>query len=266
MIKLLACDLDGTLLRGDLSISGRTVRSLKEAMAKGLKFAFATGRMFMSARQFSEAMGLDIPIICCIGSLIKRSSDGEVLYYKTFDSDMGERIVDFLWNNDVIFQSYSKDEMLVPAYSPHVEWYSSRYGVACKVSSNLDDFKAYPPAKIMVIEPPDRIEGVRSAILSEFKEGVKTMRSDVNMMEVMAGESSKGVALNYLAEMLDIGVDETMAVGDSENDLDMLLRCGHPVVVANAMDSLKKVAKMFVSSNEEDGVAEAIERYILPQF
>ncbi len=58
---------------------------------------------------------------------------------------------------------------------------------------------------------------------------------------------------NYLAEMLDIGVDETMAVGDSENDLDMLLRCGHPVVVANAMDSLKKVAKMFVSSNEEDG-------------
>ena len=107
---------------------------------------------------------------------------------------------------------------------------------------------------------------MRSAILSEFKEGVKTMRSDVNMMEVMAGESSKGVALNYLAEMLDIGVDETMAVGDSENDLDMLLRCGHPVVVANAMDILKKVAKMFVSSNEEDGVAEAIERYILPQF
>ena len=130
----------------------------------------------------------------------------------------------------------------------------------------MDDFKAYPPAKIMVIEPPDRIEGVRSAILSEFKEGVKTMRSDVNMMEVMAGESSKGVALNYLAEMLDIGVDETMAVGDSENDLDMLLRCGYPVAVSNAMDSLKKVARIFVSSNEEDGVAEAIERYILPQF
>ena len=101
---------------------------------------------------------------------------------------------------------------------------------------------------------------------SEFTNEIKTMRADVNMLEIMVGEASKGIALSYLADNLGISLDEVMAIGDSENDLDMLLKSGYPVAVENAMEKLKDIAKLFVSSNENDGVAEAIEKYILPQF
>jgi len=222
--------------------------------------------MFSSAKKVAESMGIDIPIICCNGALIRRASDGEVLYYKTFDEAIAKQIVDFLWNNDIVFQTYYKDDVLIPMYSPYAHWYSSRYEVSCKILSDINGFKESPPAKIMIIEPSYRIEEIRNIILKKFTNEIKTMRADVNMLEIMVGEASKGIALSYLADNLGISLDEVMAIGDSENDLDMLLKSGYPVAVENAMEKLKDIAKLFVSSNENDGVAEAIEKYILPQF
>jgi len=145
MIKLLATDLDGTLLKKDLSVSPHTIRVIKEAMSCGLKFVFSTGRMFSSAKKVAESMGIDIPIICCNGALIRRASDGEVLYYKTFDEAIAKQIVDFLWNNDIVFQTYYKDDVLIPMYSPYAHWYSSRYEVSCKILSDINGFKESPP-------------------------------------------------------------------------------------------------------------------------
>ncbi|HON42311.1 MAG TPA: HAD family hydrolase [Bacillota bacterium] len=262
MIRLVAIDLDNTLLRSDLSISSTNRNALKRAREAGVVIAIATGRMFQTASLILSDLGPDMPVAAYNGALIRMRDSGETLCSMPIQPDDGERVVRFLWDFDVAFQAYFDDQLYVPRLTSASAYYSSRYGAAVHVLSDIDEFARRPSLKYLIIEDPGRIDSVRQALEGVIGPNLRTMRSQPGMLEIVDSRVSKGRALRHLASHFSIDIAHTMAIGDSENDIDMLREAAIGVAVSGADHDVKAVADYVVASNDNDGVAEALDMFV----
>ncbi len=262
MIRLVAIDLDNTLLRSDLSISTANRDALERVRDDGVVVAIATGRMFQAARQIVSDLGPDMPIAAYNGALIRMRDSLETLCSMPIDAEEGGRVVRFLWSFGVAFQAYFDDELYVPRPTSASAYYSSRYGVAVHVLSDIDEFARRPSLKYLIIEDPARIDSVRRELEVFIGPGLRIMRSQPELLEVVDSRVSKGRALRHLARHFRIDIAHTMAIGDSENDIDMLREAAVGVAVSGADRDVQAVADHIVASNDDDGVAEALDMFV----
>lgn len=263
MIRLVAIDLDGTLLGSDLSISPANRDALARARKAGAVVAIATGRMFRSARLIVSDLGADMPIAAYNGALIRMSQSGETLRSLPIEPADGERIVRFMWDWGFVFQAYFDDELYVPRMTSASGGYSSRYGVEIHVLGDIDEFARRPSLKYLVIDDPGRIASVRQALEGVAGPNLRIMRSLPEMLEIVDSRVSKGQALQHLACRFGIDIAHTMAIGDSENDVDMLREAAIGVAVSGAAREVQSAADYVAASNDDDGVAEALEKFVL---
>ena len=262
MIRLVAIDLDSTLLRSDLSISPANRNALKRARKAGAVVAIATGRMFRTARLIVSDLGPEMPIAAYNGALIRMRDSGETLCSMPIDPEDGERVVRFLWDFGVAFQAYFDDQLYVPRLTSASADYGSRYGAAVHVLGDIEEFARRPSLKYLIIEDPGRIDSVRRALEGVIGPNLRTMRSQPELLEVVDSRVSKGQALRHLARHFRIDIAHTMAIGDSENDIDMLREAAIGVAVSGADHDVKAAADYVVSSNDDDGVAEALDMFV----
>lgn len=262
MVRLVAIDLDNTLLRSDLSISPTNRDALDRAREAGAVIAIATGRMFQAARLIVSGLGPDMPIAAYNGALIRMRDSGETLCSMPIHPDDGERVVKFLWDYGVVFQAYFEDELYVPRPTSASFDYSSKYGVKVRVLGDIEEFARRPSMKYLIIEDPARIDSVRQALEGFIGPNLRTMRSAPGLLEVVDSRVSKGRALRHLAGHFRIDIAHTMAIGDSENDIDMLREAAIGVAVSGADCDVQAVADYIVASNDDDGVAEALDMFV----
>lgn len=267
MIKLIASDLDETLLDESSRLSEENKRVIGEALAQGLTFTLATGRMYQSAAPFAREIGLgsEQPIICYNGALIKRLS-GETLYEKSLSPELASMIAGYGQKQGWTVNAYFDDELYVAAMNQEVEDYIALAQVGVAVVDDLVDFVQEGKkhlAKILIIGQPDempgRIEELKSLVGSE----VQIVRSRNKFIEITNMEAHKGASLLWLAKSMGLTASEVMAIGDSNNDLTMLKMAGIGVAVANASQVVKDAASHQTGANFEHGVAEAITKYAL---
>ncbi|MEA4882698.1 MAG: Cof-type HAD-IIB family hydrolase [Clostridia bacterium] len=263
MVRLVAIDLDGTMLRSDVTISERTREAVKEARARGVMVAVATGRMYRSARLLVSGLAHDLPIAAYNGALIRMSGSGETLASSPVPVDAGERIVRFMWDWGIAFQGYFNDELWAPRASARSDSYGMRYGVSVHVLNDVDEFVRRESLKYLVIDDPARIPSIKAALESVAGPDLRLMRSKPDMIEIVNSSVSKLTALRHLAQMCGISMSETMAIGDQENDIEMIRGAGLGVAVGNGEAEVIQAADCVVASNDDDGVAEALERYVL---
>ncbi|MHB1652401.1 MAG: Cof-type HAD-IIB family hydrolase [Desulfitobacteriaceae bacterium] len=264
-IRLIAMDLDDTLLRNDLTISPRVVRAIRQARERGIVTTIATGRTPASMRQYAEQLGIDVPVITFHGALIQQVLSGEVLFRRVVASPLAHEIVKGLLKNGVHVQLYIRDRVLVQEESKWSEEYGRMSGVLIEQAELLDVLaqEKLGAEKILLIGEEQDLDLLAPSLQERYGHGVHLTKSKPHFLEMIDSSVNKGVALEALAKRYGIAQEEVMAMGDSYNDLEMIRYAGLGVAMGNARSEVREVADIVTSTNEEDGVAEAIERYVL---
>lgn len=262
-IKLVAIDLDDTLLDNSRVVSPRACAAIRAAVAGGVTVTLATGRMYRSALPYARQLELDVPLVTYNGALIKCSGSGETLLHRPLDAGTAAEVLAFFRERGWYVQVYLDDTLYVRERDANARYYETISGVdAVAVGDALWTLPG-EPTKLLALAEPDRIQEINAAVAAAFGDRVYTAVSKAFYLEITHPGVNKGVALDFLAGRLGIGREAVMAIGDSINDLDMIGYAGLGVAMGNANPRVKAAAQAVTAANDADGVAEAIEKYVL---
>jgi len=261
--RLIAIDVDDTLLNDELKVTEGTKRALAQAVEQGCVVTLATGRMFASAVRIASQLELNVPIITYQGALIKNLLDGKVLYERPVPADAALEVIAFAEEHGLHLQAYEDDKLLAPEDNEKVRAYSRLSNVPYEIA---DDFRAVAQrgsTKLLVIDEPAKLDALIPLLAERLGDRAHITKSKPNFMEVVHPEATKGHALLHLAAHFGIPREETIAVGDSWNDREMIEAAGLGVAMANAVEPLKQIADYITASNNEEGVKQVVETFIL---
>jgi Cof subfamily protein (haloacid dehalogenase superfamily) len=264
-IKLIASDMDDTLLNRDNKISERNANAIRSALAKNVIFMIATGRMFCSARPYALDLGLDVPLVTYNGALVKGAKSGEVFYEHKLNYDTALEVLDYCKEHKYYAQVYIGDDILVDKKGKWSDKYSEIIGVPItEIGEAVYEIKE-APYKILVMTETEDFQPAWKAFAKKFAGKIVVTSSRDNFLELMEPGVNKWEAVKAVAESYNIKPEEIMCIGDSNNDLAMIKNAGVGVAVGNAKDSVKEHAKIVTASNNDDGVAMVVEAILTQQ-
>jgi len=276
-IKLVALDLDGTLFDNSSRISKRNLTAIRSITDKGIHVVISTGRPFEGI-PFDQIKGTGINYaITANGSGIYEISTGKCLYENAMDEELVTPILNFLLTRDIHMDTFIGGKGYTPIQcvetAQKLTVPSSIKNYIITTRTRLDNIlqfihenqlkvqkmtlNFYPAADGTLI---DR-ETVRKFLVSN--PSITTVCGGYNNLEFTRADANKGVGLRKLAEILGVNPDATMAIGDTENDLAIIEAAGIGVAMGNATDAVKARADYVTTTNTKDGVAAAIEHFIL---
>jgi Cof subfamily protein (haloacid dehalogenase superfamily) len=265
LIRLIASDLDGTLLNKEWKISSRNVQAVRQAVTRGVKVTLATGRMAAATRGYARELGLDVPLITYHGALIEQALSGEILYRKVVPVELAAEIVESLLQRRIHTQVFLKDRVFVQKANEHSAAYGKMAGLQVEEADVLKLLEKEPEGveKILCIGEKDILQELGQELKAVYGQKLHFTSSSFQFLDMLHPEVNKGTALRALAEQWGIEAEEVMALGDSLNDKEMLVFAGLGVAMANAHPELKEIADYITGPYWEDGVAQAIEKFIL---
>jgi Cof subfamily protein (haloacid dehalogenase superfamily) len=284
-IRLLALDLDGTLLNNRGHISERNLAAIESARAEGVRVALVTGRRFRDSRPIALQLGLDIPLISHNGALTKHAQTLQTVAVLPLPLEAAREALrvgrdagaDALLSDDheglgtLVYDHLSGNNIAVHRY---IDWAIRLHGAeegrnAVRQVDSLENYLDHEPIHLAFSGTCAAMDQLDELLNSELGSSVKVLSTkyleqDFTLIDVMNPGASKGAGVAAAAAELSIGAAEIMAIGDNYNDLEMLLFAGTGVVMANAPLTLREIPGLHpTASNTEDGVALAIEKYIL---
>lgn len=264
-IKLVAIDLDDTLLGSDLRISAYCRETIRQVQSKGALVTLATGRMFRSALPFAQLLNMHLPLITYQGALVKHPISGEVLYDKPVPVPVGYEIMTFFKQAGVHFHGYFQDQLVMESLSPDgIDYVNLAQVKPVLVKDILRQAEQEPALKILaVIHDEQLFTELEEQLQFLYGQWVNITRSKPYYLEVMDKQVNKGMALKTLAGHYHLEAEQVLACGDSYNDLEMIKWAGIGVVMGNAAPPIKEAADYVTRSNDEDGVAEALRLFVL---
>ena len=261
--KLVAVDLDDTLLAEDLSITDRVKEAVKAVRAAGVHITVSTGRMYRSAARIAGELGIEIPLITYQGALVKNSLSGEVLVYRPLPLDCARELIARVHQLGYHLNTYLDERLLVERDTPEGHRYKSIAGVEMEVVGDFLNYLDRDPTKIVVIAKEPLIDQLAAELIPLYRGRAHISKSKPHFLEFSHPQATKGQALAFLASYFRVKREEVMALGDGYNDLDMLEYAGLGVVVDNARDEIKERADYVTSASFGDGVVEALEKFVL---
>lgn len=274
--KMVCIDMDGTLLGKGKKISEENKKAIKKVHEKGIEIVVSTGRIYNNAEYYSRILGVDSPVIAANGAIVRDKINNKVIYENPINNDKCSKLIDLLFEMKMFFHFYTKDEiysnglvtdLATKIYMKKQRGYDElkiKYHVIKNKKEWKDIFKnnnnEINKCIAMTLNPKKMIK---------FKEKLKTIKgivyfgSGLRSVEINNAGVSKGNAVKALAEYYGIKREEIVAIGDNENDLSMIEYAGVGVAMGNAIDSLKDIADYITSSNKENGVAKALEKFFV---
>lgn len=272
MYKLVAIDLDGTLLNMNKEISDRNKQTLKRAMETGVRVVICSGRVFTGARLYAKETDSNDPLIACNGAIITESHAGGIIYSVYMDNEICLRINSICQKHGVYYHVYAGDTMLTERLGFTSEKYFERNKllppedrVDIEVVKSMEEKLKSIPGKVLkfviVTDDAELLKRVRNDM--EQLQEVDVMSSNFDNFEVMRKGVSKGAALARLTDIYGIPASQMIAIGDNENDISMFQYAGLSIAMENGEAIAKAAANCITASNDADGVAQAIEKFIL---
>jgi hypothetical protein len=270
MKKLIACDLDGTLLTSKKEITEETRSKILDFIDQGNYFTIATGRIFQATKAIYHKLGFKSYSIACNGAMLVNNITDEIIYTNPLKADIAYKLIDLFTKHDIYFHYYSEDTIHANKYMNTVEAFDKMYSkfeddmkIKIHVSDDLKEpikngTSAY---KFGIYEDGSFDVDLIKKELSEI-DGIDFYKSSEVLLDVMTKGVSKGSALIKLADILGVDQSETFAFGDNENDLSMIVDAKHGIAMDNAIDLLKENAQFITKTNDEDGIVFAMENYI----
>lgn len=264
-IRLVAIDLDDTLLRHDLTISDKTLDIITKIKDKGILVTVATGRMPLSAHRFLEQLDIRIPVIACHGAIIRHNVSGEILYRKVIESSLVADVVKRILADGLHCQIYIRDEIYT-ADLQKWEKYCKRVSSFQPIEADLLEVIAQEKEgaeKVLVIGEDELVCSKYEEYKPIYQDLIHITTSKPSFLEMSNKEVNKGAAVAFLAEKYRISREEVFAIGDGLNDLEMITYAGIGVAMGNGHPDLQEAACYVTGTNDEDGVAEALSKFVL---
>lgn len=264
--RLVALDLDGTVMGHDLVIPAAVKEAIEEAQAAGVHVTLATGRMYGATLPFARQLGIRAPLICYQGALIRDSHSDEVLLATNMPSDEAAEAVRLLLNRDIFVLAYIDERLHIAERRAELDHYLSLHpeGAEIVVADDLAaTVRAAAPTKLLFIAEPPIVTDELIRLDAHFGERLIVTRSHQYYGELTAPGIGKGLALQLLATHLGVPQAATLAIGDQENDLSMLAWAGMGLAIGNAAPVVRAAADAIVPPVQEAGVAWAIRHYVL---
>lgn len=259
-VRLIALDLDGTILGPGKEIAPSGRDALQRLSAAGVVVALASGRMLRSTALVQERLGLAGPLIAYNGGMLQLP-DGR-LWEDPVPLPAARAVSALCRARGYFLQCYYGDELCVPHDDPRAHAYSDLAGVPFCVDPQRVWDPPQPPTKQLIIEPAGRQPEVREAVVAVAAGRLEVAHSYPHYLEISGAGVNKGVALGRLVEALGLARAAVMAVGDGENDLSMVRYAGIGAAVGNAVPALKAVAAVCAGAHFGDGVAELVRRVL----
>ncbi len=266
-IKLIAIDMDGTLLNPQHLITPGVKSALDRARQQGVSIVLATGRPFVGVQRYLMELNLQEDQYCISnnGALVQRAIDGECVAEVTLTFDDYLYVEQLARESGVHFQAFDKSHLYTPNkdISEYTIHEASLTGIPVRYRSvdEMDRNMRFP--KLMMIDKPALLDSAIERLPDHARETYTILKSAPYYLEILDRRVNKGQGVKMLAEKLGLRQEEVMAIGDQENDLAMIEYAGTGVAMGNAIESVKKIAQFVTKTNMEDGVAHAIEELVL---
>lgn len=266
--KLVALDLDDTLLRSDLSISVRTRSALKKALARGVIVAFATGRVADALSNYVKSLGLHRKrgyLICGNGTLVLDSRTGEIFDETWLPAKAALAAFDLVDAEGFSAQIYDGKNIIVSRQNEFSDADEKLTGMKQIIPEDFRAFLAERGAhKIVIPADPMLLKPLEEILRNVMGAEITLFTSKPYYLEILPPACDKGTALEKVAKKLGIAREDVMAFGDSMNDEAMIRWAGLGVAMCNGDERIKRIASLVTEkSNDEDGIALVIERYVL---
>ncbi|QPC85044.1 HAD family hydrolase [Phototrophicus methaneseepsis] len=264
-IKLIVVDIDGTLLNDEHVLSDRNREALRKAIDSGIKVVIATGKSRGGNESVLAALNLDTPGIYVQGLMIC-DPQGGVLHQQTLDPALARRVITFAEQRGFDVVAYSGNRLVTKMSVQQVDEIAKYHEpVPEPIGPLVNHLGLIPMNKLLILGDPRKLKALRWQLEKQLDGQVSFTSTNVlNTLEVLPLGASKGKALKVLIHDMGIAPEHVMVIGDGENDIEMLKLAGFGVAVGNANPKLQAIADEIVSTNNESGVAEAIEKFILP--
>jgi len=266
-VRLLALDLDDTLLRSDLTISYQTRNAIKKAEEAGVIVVLASGRIPAAMDQFAGLLGMHKKtgyLICNNGTLIQESHTGKIVYEIRMDVKTALTAFDLADAEGFPLQIYEDDIMYVSRHNEYTGYDQKLTGLRQVVVENFRGMVGGGCHKLLIPGDPKLLVPLESILRTYLGDSITIFTSKPYFLEILPANTNKGTALEKVADFLGINQKDVMAIGDSMNDEAMLKWAGMGVAMANSDERIKNIADLVTTrDNDDDGVAEVIEKYIL---
>lgn len=257
--RLAAVDLDDTLLTSDRTIHKRAKESLNKAVLAGVKVVLCTGRTKKGAKRFYDELGLDTLLITTGGAQI---FDGDnAVFARYLQPELAKRLLIYAYDNGLYANVYMNGELVFRERNSFTDLYEKHYGHRGVVIPDLLERDIITP-KVLFYMETGKMDAIQESVKKEFPM-LSAVRSHPNYLEFADPEVNKGAALKFVAAHYGIAREEIIAFGDTEIDIPMLKFAGLGVAVENGYSGAKQAADLVCASNNEGGIADIIEKYIL---
>jgi Cof subfamily protein (haloacid dehalogenase superfamily) len=268
-IRLVALDIDGTIIGDDHDISERTIRAVRAAMDRDVAVSLVTGRMVSSAMRFARELGLTAPLVGYQGGLIRAIPEldsrriGKLLLHTPLPADAARRILTWTRARGLDPHVNHLERFILRADDPRADDYSAFMGARAELVPDLIGAIDHPVTKILAVgEPPLPVE-VAPEARAEFAGVADVTISHPRFLEFVAPGVSKGRAIRWLARRLRIPLGATLAIGDQWNDFEMIAEVGHGTAMPSAPAEVRAAARYVAPPLEDDGAARMIEDLVL---
>jgi len=239
--RLLAVDLDGTLISGDLQLDPRDVEAVQFAEAAGVRVVACTGRPFPGALPWVRKLGIRSPLVCYQGAQV-RTPAGEMLLDHGVPHDLAMEVILFCRGRDLHVQAYRDDKLIVERDRPEAEQYARHAGMQVHVVGDLDQAMSATTPKLVIVAPSDAVERTLPEVRRRWESRLYVATSLPTYIEITNPDADKRQALSWLCRRFGIPEEQTVAVGDGRNDIPMIEWAGRGYAVKGAQPEVVAAA------------------------
>lgn len=259
-IKLIATDIDGTILKYNFEFSEKVKNCIRQLTADGIKIVLVTGRMHSAADYLAEELGLDTPVVSYQGGLIKHKD--KILYEKNLDIKFAKAIIKWAKENNVHMNLYMEDKLYVEKDDAIIRRYTGERCAGFNIKS-FEKIKLERINKILLIdfEDENKVTMWKDYLAIKYPE-LHIVKSMPYFCEICHAEATKEYAVNFLCNSWGLKKEEVMTIGDQNNDISLLAAGGIKIAMGNATEELKSVADFVTDTVNNDGFVKAVERFI----
>ncbi len=269
-IKLLVVDIDGTIAGHSNTISEPVKQALIAAQARGIQVAIATGRMYRSALRFHQEIGSTLPLMAYQGAWIQDPTTQKIHRHLVLSKELAHQLLDYFEQPQLrrllSIHFYINDQLYVREITKETEIYAQRSSIVPIPVGDLRQVLTNEPTKILALcDDTNFISEVLGNLRRQYTPAELYLTTSVaTFLEATNPYVNKGTAVRYLAEeLLGLEIANVMAIGDNFNDLEMLEYAGIGIAMGNAPEGVQAIAQWVAPSIDSDGVAVAIEKFLL---
>lgn len=289
MFKLVAIDLDGTMLNQYGIVTQKTKNSIKKAQENGIEIMIASGRPIDSVKTISKEIGSENYFISGNGSIIYDIKKDEIIYENVLKKQKALEIIRICEENSIFYNVYTEKEIIAKNLQYNVLYYhkenltkSEEDKTHVNIVEDIYDYIEKTDSKVLKVMICDKHQTIFNAIMRKLKEvedievlevshmsrkiirqGTEEIPIEYFYTEISAKNVDKWTALEFLKEKMQISSEEIVAIGDNVNDKKMIEKSGYGIAMGQSAPQIKEIADYVTDSNVDDGVANALDKLLL---